>query len=63
MIDNEFDLKIALRILNPENNQVHILMKIRKMLLFSKSFQYPYRFQYQSKIIRVIQRAGPLRKK
>ena len=32
-----------------------ILMNIRKMLLFSKSFQYPYRFQYQSKIIRVIQ--------
>ena len=37
MIDNQFDLKITLKILNPEN-QSGILMKIRKMLLFSKSF-------------------------
>ena len=32
-----------------------ILMKIRKMLLFSKSFQYPYRFSVSSKINRVIE--------
>ena len=38
MIDNEFDLKITLTILNPENYQVYVLMKIRKMLLFSKAF-------------------------
>ena len=35
LIENEFDLKITLRILNPEN-QSSILIKIRKMLLLSK---------------------------
>ena len=38
LIDNEFDLKITLRISNPENHQVCKLIKIRKMLLFSISF-------------------------
>ena len=37
LIDNQFDLKITLRILNPEN-QSSILLKIRKMLLLSKLF-------------------------
>ena len=37
LIDNEFDSKITLRILNPEN-QSSILMKIRNILLLSKSF-------------------------
>ena len=37
LIDNEFDFKITFRILNPEN-QSSMLMKIRKMLLLSKSF-------------------------
>ena len=49
LIDNEFDLKITLWILNPENLQVHISMKIRKMFYFQN------RFQYQSKVIRLIQ--------
>ena len=48
MIDNEFDLNITLRILNPENHQVY-WWKSAKCCYFQK------RFQYQSKIIRVIE--------
>ena len=59
LIDTEFDLKINFRMLNPENHQVCILMKIRKMLIskcyFQKRFQYLIVFQYQLKIIRVIE--------
>ena len=54
LIDNGFHLKITLRILNPENNQVYSC-KSEKCCYFHNRFQYQYRFQYQSKIIRVIQ--------
>ena len=44
LIDTEFDLKITFRILNPENHHKIILMKIRKMLLFSKAISVSYSF-------------------
>ena len=41
-------------LLNPENHQVN-LWKSAKCCYFHNRFQYSYSFQYQSKIIRVIQ--------
>ena len=48
------DLKITFRILNPENHQVYY-WKSAKCCYFQKRFQYHIVFQYQSKIIRVIE--------
>ena len=45
LIDTEFDLKITLRILNPENN----------IVIFKIVFSIHINSQYQSKIIRVIE--------
>ena len=54
LIDNDFDSNITLRIFNPENCQVY-QWKSAKCCYFKNRFQYPHRFQYLSKIIRVIQ--------
>ena len=42
LIDNEFDLEITLRILNPENHQEY-QWKSAECCYFRNHFQYPYR--------------------
>ena len=54
LIDTEFYLKITLRLLNPENQQLY-LWKSAKCCYFQNQFQYPYRFQNKLKIISVME--------
>ena len=45
MIDNEFDLKITLRLLNPENIK-NINENPQNVIIFKTFYKYPYCVQY-----------------